>query len=102
MAEAKNQTKTVSRRKMALVIGNSDYEYLKKLKNPSNDADAMESTLKRIGFTVTKKKNATYDEMEDSITNFKRKIDKGDMVLFYFSGHGVQWEVRIQGFTNMN
>ncbi|CAF3652292.1 unnamed protein product [Rotaria sp. Silwood1] len=96
MAEAKNQTRTVSRRKMALVIGNSEYEYLKKLKNPSSDADAMESTLKRIGFTVTKKTNATYDEMKTILLNFEQSIRQDDMVLFYFAGHGVQWEVRIQ------
>ena len=95
MAAAKSQPKSSSRRKIALVIGIGDYKYNAKLKNSVNDADAMESTLKYIGFIVTKKTNATHDEIEDAILSLKRSIQPGDMVLLYFAGHGIQWEVSI-------
>ncbi|CAF3431440.1 unnamed protein product [Rotaria sp. Silwood1] len=92
MAKANNQTKAVSRRKLALVIGVGDYKYCKKLRNAENDANSMASTLERIGFIVTKKINSKHDEIETALLSFKQSIQKGDMILFYFSGHGIQWE----------
>ncbi|CAF4479941.1 unnamed protein product [Rotaria sp. Silwood2] len=92
MAEAKHQPETMSRRKIALVIGVGDYKYTKKLKNATNDANAMASVLQSIGFIVIKKINPTHDEMETVLFKFKQSIHEGDMILFYFSGHGVQWE----------
>jgi uncharacterized caspase-like protein len=43
-------------RRLALVIGNSEYPQAP-LKNPVNDAAAMEATLKKLGFEVTPVKN---------------------------------------------
>ncbi|CAF2770111.1 unnamed protein product [Rotaria sp. Silwood2] len=97
MAEAKHQPETMSRRKIALVIGVGDYKYTKKLKNATNDANAMASVLQSIGFIVIKKINPTHDEMETVLFKFKQSIHEGDMILFYFSGHGVQWEVSTKG-----
>jgi len=39
--------------RQALVIGNSEYEYVGRLLNPVNDARAIGSTLKQLGFGVT-------------------------------------------------
>ena len=93
MAASKIPHKSVSRRKLALVIGIGDYKYTKKLKNAVNDAEAMASTLKRIGFNVTHEINLTHDEMDDALHKFKKSIKGGEMVLFFFAGHGIQWEV---------
>ncbi|CAF4018499.1 unnamed protein product [Rotaria sp. Silwood2] len=92
MAEAKHQSNTLSRRKMALVIGIDDYKYSKPLKNAVNDANAMAYTLQSIGFTVTKEINPTYDKMKTALFNFEQSIKQDSMVLFYFAGHGIQWE----------
>ncbi|CAF1160928.1 unnamed protein product [Rotaria sordida] len=92
MAKANNQTKIISRRKLALVIGIGNYEYCKKLQNAENDANSMASALQSIGFIVTKKINLTHDEIETVLLNFKQSIRQGDMILFYFSGHGIQCE----------
>ena len=43
--------------RIALVIGNSAYSS-GPLKNPVNDANAIAAKLKKLGFTVTLKKNA--------------------------------------------
>ncbi|CAF1253088.1 unnamed protein product [Rotaria sordida] len=92
MAKANNQTQVISRRKLALVIGVEDYKYCKKLQHAKNDANSMESTLQSIGFIVTKKINSTHDEIETVLLKFKQSVQKGDMILFYFAGHGIQCE----------
>ena len=52
----------------ALVIGNSEYEQVGRLRNPVNDADAMTRTLDGLGFKVTPLKNADLRTMERTIT----------------------------------
>ena len=74
----------------ALVIGNSDYEAAGKLANPVNDADAMERSLKSLGFEVIALKNAGQREMERAITKFGRKLRKGGIGIFFYAGHGIQ------------
>jgi len=47
-------TTTGSQRRVALVIGNSAYQYAPHLPNPTNDAEAMAASLQKLGFEVTK------------------------------------------------
>ena len=75
--------------KIALVIGNSDYNQMS-LKNPKNDAFDLSYTLMSLGFDVILKTNLNHREMEESIREFKGKIMPGDIALFYYSGHGIQ------------
>jgi uncharacterized caspase-like protein len=84
------------RRKLALVIGIGDYEKGIKLPNAVNDAKEISSLLKIIGFVIHDdgpKLNLTYKEMGHAFHDFHCSIKAGDMVLFYFAGHGTQWEV---------
>ena len=91
----KPSTAFKTRRKLALVIGIGDYENCKKLKNTENDANDMSSALESIGFIVTRKVNLKRTEMRHVIIDFEDSIRAGDMVLFFFAGHGVQWGVCI-------
>ncbi|MCX5856150.1 MAG: caspase family protein [Deltaproteobacteria bacterium] len=75
--------------RIALVIGNSAYSS-SPLKNPVNDAADMAANLQRLGFSVTLKKNASHQEMEDSIRVFGDQLKKGGVGLFFYAGHGVQ------------
>ena len=75
--------------KRALVIGNSDYLEIP-LRNAVNDANAITQTLTELGFSVTKKVNVTQQDMEDAIKQFGKEVRPNDIVLFYYSGHGVQ------------
>lgn len=87
---------TRSRRKLALVIGISKYESGNTLTNPKNDAYDMASKLKSIGFILHEnepKLDLTCEEMELILVKFKHSINEGDMIVFYFAGHGLQWEV---------
>ncbi|CAF5126250.1 unnamed protein product [Rotaria sp. Silwood1] len=85
-------TINVPRRKLALVIGIGKYDHCEELKNPENDANDMSSTLESIGFIVTKKLGLKRAEMKHVIIDFEESIQSDDMVLFYFAGHGIQWE----------
>lgn len=76
-------------RRLALVVGNRDYESLNPLRNPLNDADDMTQTLHRMGFAVTTLKNADYRSLGNGITSFIGQLSGTDVALFYFSGHGV-------------
>jgi hypothetical protein len=76
-------------RRTALVIGNSAYSS-GPLKNPVNDAADVATALKRAGFSVTLKKDASFREMMEAIEEFGNILKKGGVGLFYFAGHGVQ------------
>ncbi|CAF1519271.1 unnamed protein product [Adineta ricciae] len=84
-----------SHRKIALVIGNGNYQEGVSLRNTNYDAIQMALALKKIGFLIhdnEPKLNLTYQQMRHTITNFECSLEEGDMVLFYFAGHGTQWE----------
>lgn len=79
-----------SEKRMALVMGNSDYTNGTSLKNPVNDANLMEATLKELNFDVIKITNSGKAEMERAILEFSRKLPEYNVALFYFAGHGIQ------------
>ena len=79
-----------SGRKLALIIGNDDYCELKNRLNHSvNNANSLHDALREIGFDVEIHPNPRTSIME-LVVNFAQKVTEGDLVLFYFSGHGCQ------------
>ncbi|MFM7453588.1 MAG: caspase domain-containing protein, partial [Cyanobium sp.] len=83
------QSPQVGTRRLALVIGNKDYKN-GVLSNSLNDAEDVSRVLRAIGFEVTLVKNANLDAMVEAVEAFRRDIRRGDVVLFYFSGHGLE------------
>jgi len=77
-------------KRLALVIGNSDYKSIPKLSNSVNDANEIAKALQVTGFTVSKYENIDLRGMQDAIRTFGNKLGKNDVGLFYFAGHGVQ------------
>ena len=78
-------------RKIALVIGNSDYQHLSELRNPVSDAEDISAALERLGFDVNQLTNGDKDAMELAILEFGEKLRSGNGVgIFYYAGHGVQ------------
>ncbi|CAF4031033.1 unnamed protein product, partial [Adineta steineri] len=78
-------------RKVALLVGNNNYNKYP-LANCVNDATDLSIELKKVGFSVTTQTNVNYEDMDRGIENFADDIRPGDFVLFFFAGHGVQWE----------
>jgi hypothetical protein len=76
-------------KRSALIIGNSYYE-TGPLKNPANDATDIASALKRLGFSVTLRKNVNLQTMEETIREFGDRLKRGGVGLFYYAGHGIQ------------
>jgi hypothetical protein len=80
----------VQQKRLALVIGNSDYLNANGLKNPVNDARAMATVLESLGFKVIKIENATSKQMKMAIDEFGAELEKYNVGLFYYAGHGIQ------------
>jgi len=74
----------------ALVIGNSDYGK-NSLRNAVNDARDLAKALKEIDFEVTLVTDADLRKFETSVSGFTASIRPVDEVLFFYSGHGVQY-----------
>jgi uncharacterized caspase-like protein len=76
--------------RVALVIGNSQYA-TSPLKNARHDATAIAERLKRMGFDVVVKLDASKKDMDEAISGFGTKLREHNGIgLFYFAGHGAQ------------
>jgi uncharacterized caspase-like protein len=77
-------------KKVALVIGNSDYSgKLSKLKNPINDANDVKDQLENLGFEVIIVTNADQKRIDRKLREFVTKLKTAGVGLFYFAGHGL-------------
>ncbi len=77
--------------RLALVIGNSNYQKVNRLPNSTNDASDMAKALKNLGFDVMLGLDLNQQEMETLINEFGQKLkEKRGVGLFYYAGHGVQ------------
>ena len=76
--------------RLALVVGNDSYTQVSALKNAGNDARLMVSALRAGGFDVSEHFNLESKRLYEVVDTFEKRIQKGDEVVFYFSGHGVQ------------
>ncbi len=83
---------TVARERVALVIGNAAYPPPDVLGNPVYDAKAVAKALGQLHFDVTLVTDANQQQMEAAIRDFGKKLRKDNEALFYYSGHGVQYQ----------
>jgi Caspase domain len=77
--------------RVALVIGNVDYQQWPSLANPVNDARSMAQTLQRFGFKVSVIENGSKEQMEGAIRLFGDQAKRGGVALFFYAGHGTQY-----------
>lgn len=77
-------------KRIALVMGNSDYTDLSYLRNAQKDAEDMASTLLNLGFDIIQAYECNYSEMKTALNRFASLAGGYDVALFYYSGHGVQ------------
>ena len=77
-------------RRVALLIGNGQYQHETVLPNPVRDVALLERTLTQIGFTVDKLENLDKRGMELAINRFASKTAGADTALVFYAGHGTQ------------
>jgi hypothetical protein len=78
--------------RLAFVVGNDSYDRLpadRQLQNAFNDAQAVASTLEQLQFKVTLKRNLSRSDLIDALSDFSAGIQEGDVVFFFYAGHGV-------------
>jgi uncharacterized caspase-like protein len=79
--------------RIALVIGNSSYETVSVLPNPSNDARVMTELLTAAGFELVSAPNLSLSEMRRTIGNFAQTVTgrgPDTVALVFYAGHGLQ------------
>lgn len=79
----------VHKNRVALIIGNGAY-LSGPLKNPVNDARAVDKRLKKLGFKTILGTDLDYRGMRRMIADFGRRVGRNGVGLFYFAGHGMQ------------
>ncbi|WP_095201178.1 caspase family protein [Mesorhizobium carmichaelinearum] len=77
-------------RRVALVIGNSQYREIPTLKNPDKDAEDVSNTFRQAGFDVFVAKDVTKLQFEEKFRNYLAAADGADLAVVYYSGHGFQ------------
>ena len=78
-------------RRIALVIGNTDYKHTDPLTNPRNDAVELAAALRRIGFQeVIEGVDLDVGTLAGKVRDFSRVLKGADLAFFYYAGHGIQ------------
>jgi len=78
-------------RRIALVIGNTNYKNVPVLLNPIKDAKDIAEQLQTTGFDVTVAYDLDYHSLKEKIVAFTKQIKYYDVALFYYAGHGTQY-----------
>ena len=77
-------------KRVALIIGMSDYQHLSSLINPVPDARAIVAELKSHGFEVSEYYNLDRADLLDALEKFKREATGAEVALVYYAGHGME------------
>ncbi|MBN9468153.1 MAG: caspase family protein [Bosea sp.] len=78
-------------RRVALVIGNSTYKNAPALPNTVNDARDTAEALRKLGFEVVDGLDLDKRGMDQALARFARLAQDADAVMFYYAGHGFQF-----------
>src|SRR5919112_6290331 len=65
----------VNERRVALVIGNSEYKHVAPLENPLIDSKAVAASLKRLGFEVVEGYNLNMEAMRSTVGQYAAQLD---------------------------
>jgi len=75
---------------VALVIGNSSYQYTSTLTNPKNDATDVSTALKEHGFQVIEGYNLDKFSFDRKVRDFAVALNGAEVGVFFYAGHGLQ------------
>src|SRR3954469_17217284 len=78
-------------KRVALIIGNSNYEKVARLPNPANDAALIAETFKSAGFdNVELRRDLKVSDMRRALRDFMDKSRQADVAVVYYAGHGIE------------
>ncbi|MFM9850878.1 MAG: caspase domain-containing protein [Hyphomicrobiaceae bacterium] len=79
-------------RRVALVIGNSKYRIGDNLRNPVQDAAAMQVALHRLNFELIVGHDLPLEAFREKVREFTKVMRGADIALLFYAGHGVQYK----------
>src|ERR1700716_35317 len=78
-------------KRVGLVVGNSSYQNVAKLPNPSADANAIADMFRKAGFEVVDLQLDVGNlEFKRAIRRFEDAASGADMAVAFFAGHGLE------------
>jgi uncharacterized caspase-like protein len=80
-------------RRVALVIGNGNYQHIGQLSNPRNDAQLMANALRTAGFELIGGEalvDGDRGRMVAAVRQFGQALGSDAVAIFYYAGHGVE------------
>lgn len=83
---------TQASERVALIIGNSDYQHAGRLNNPKNDAILANKALQSLGFRTFLETDREFNVLKQDLIDFKKMSEGAEIALIYFAGHGIQIE----------
>lgn len=77
--------------KVALIVANAQYSGTSSLTNPPNDAALIAKSAKAAGFTsVTLINDASLQNFQRALRDFREKANGADVAMVYYAGHGIE------------
>ncbi len=81
----------LAERRVALVIGNSKYETVPQLPNPTRDANAVAKMFKDAGFdSVDVQTDLGNLDFKRAVRKFEAESDQADIAVIFYAGHGIE------------
>jgi len=81
----------LAEKRVALVIGNSDYQNVTRLANPANDASAIANLFKAAGFDLVDfRRDLSASNIRRAIREFSRQTSDADIAVVFYAGHGIE------------
>jgi uncharacterized caspase-like protein len=78
-------------KRVAFVVGNSNYQNVVPLTNPANDATAITEMFRKAAFDVVEsRRDLKNTEMRRALRDFTEKARDADIAVIYYAGHGIE------------
>ena len=91
VASVASQANATSTKRVALLIGNTNYKHQAALRNPANDVELLGRTLRSAGFSkVVIEKDLTREGIYSALNRFSKIAGRADFSLVHYAGHAIQ------------
>lgn len=89
----------VGKQRIALLVGNDQYQELPVLETAVNDIRAIADVLShRFGFSVITMEDVSRQELLSALTHYRQELKPDDDFILYYAGHGIVDEQTGRGY----